>query len=249
MSVPADTTPPEAPAVSVEQLALHHPGGPIVLEIDELSVGRGQVVALIGPNGSGKSTLIAAMAGLLAPARGRVIVAGSAPRARSKEVAVVFQAAPSLAGLPLTVREIVGMGRFPHRGLVRPFGATDRAAIDEALERLEVTDLAHRQIEELSGGQRQRVLVARALAQRGELLLLDEPTTGLDMTSRDRILEVVADERERGTTVVMATHQLDDASRTADRIVLLAGRVVADGSPAAVLCPEVMRGAYVPTVA
>lgn len=232
--------------VEIDSIALRHPGGPVVLRIEQLSMAPARVVALVGPNGSGKSTLIGALAGLVTPDVGTVSVLGSPPSGMGREIAVVFQAAPSTVGLPLTVREVVGMGRFPHRGLTKAFRADDRAAVDEALERLGVAELARRQLEELSGGQRQRVLVARALAQQGRVLLLDEPTTGLDMTSRDRILEVIAAERDRGSTVVMATHQLDDAVRIADEVALLAGRLIAHGPPDRVLSPEVLHRAYVP---
>lgn len=246
-----DTAAPEiaavAPAVSIEGLELRHPGGPVVLHIDELSIARARVVALVGPNGSGKSTLIAALAGLLTPAAGAISVNGATPVGQGRDIAVVFQAAPSTAGLPLTVREVVAMGRFPHRGLIGTLRVEDRTAVDESLARLDVADLASRQLEELSGGQRQRVLVARALAQQAQVLLLDEPTTGLDMNSRDRILEVIADERRRGTTVVMATHQLDDAVRSADEVALLASRLIAHGPPEHVLCPDVLHRAYVPS--
>lgn len=233
-------------AVRIEGLALRHPGGPIVLAIDELAIGPGKVAALVGPNGSGKSTLISALAGLLAPARGTISINGSAPAGQGRDIAVAFQATPATTGLPLTVRDVVSMGRDPHRGLVGALGADDRIAIDDALHRLSVDDLGDRQLEELSGGQRQRVFVARALAQRARVLLLDEPTTGLDLTSRNRILATISDERRLGTTVVMATHQLDDAADVADLVAVLAGRLIAHGPPTDVLRPDVLHRDYVP---
>lgn len=232
--------------MQISGLALRHPGGPIVLELDEFSILPGRVLALVGPNGSGKSTLISALGGLIAPASGVISVHGASPAGQRRDIAVAFQATPSTAGLPLMVRDVVAMGRFPHRGLVGRFVASDRAAIDEALARLSVADLGHRQVEELSGGQRQRVLVARALAQRARVLLLDEPTTGLDLTSRDRILTAIDDERRRGVTVVMATHDLDDVEQVADDVAVLAGRLIAHGPPADVIHPDVLQRAYVP---
>lgn len=240
---------PTTAAIRISDLALRHPGGPIVLEMDEFMIGSGRVVALVGPNGSGKSTLISALAGLLPPARGTIRVHGASPAEQGRAIAVAFQATPATAGLPLTVRDVVSMGRFPHRGLVGRFDAGDRAAVDEALDRLSVADLADRQLEELSGGQRQRVLVARALAQRARVLLLDEPTTGLDLASRERILATIDDERRSSVTVVLATHQLDDAEQVADDLVVLAGRLLAHGPPSEVLRSDELKRAYLPPIA
>ena len=136
--------------------------------------------------------------------------------------------------LPVTVRETVTMARYALRGRFGRLRAADRAAVDAALERMDVADLAGRQLHELSGGQRQRVLVAQGLAQQADLLLLDEPVTGLDVVSRELILEAVAAERAAGRTVVVSTHDLDDARR-ADVVMLLANRVVAFGPPDEVL--------------
>jgi ABC-type Mn2+/Zn2+ transport system ATPase subunit len=145
--------------------------------------------------------------------------------------------------LPLTVREAVCMARYAARGPFRRFRPADRAAVREALERMEVADLAGRQIHELSGGQRQRVLVAQGLAQRAELLLLDEPVTGLDVVSRDLIFRAVAGERSAGRTVVLSTHDLADAGR-ADLVMLLANRLVAFGPPGEALADAPLRVAY-----
>ena len=146
--------------------------------------------------------------------------------------------------LPVTVREAVTMARYAAARHVRPRCApTDRAAVDAALERMDVADLAGRQLHELSGGQRQRVLVAQGLAQEADLLLLDEPVTGLDVVSRELILEAVVAERAAGRTVVMSTHDLDDARR-ADVVLLLANRVVAFGPPDEVLTDGPLSAAY-----
>ena len=208
----------------------------------DLELPAGAVTALIGPNGSGKSTVLSAIARLVRPAAGTLEVLGE-PEPASARVALVAQATPDNALLPLTVREVVAMGRWAHLGLLGRARAADRAAVDAALARMELTDLARRQLRGLSGGQRQRALVAQGLAQEADLLLLDEPVTGLDLVSRQRILDAVAAERAAGRTVVMATHDLREA-RAADHVVLLATRVVAAGPPGDVLTDAALSEAY-----
>ena len=204
----------------------------------ELPVGAS--VALIGPNGSGKSTLLRALAGLLPPRAGRLDVPA---RARRGAVALVLQTTDVDRTLPVTVRETVTMARYAIRGAFGRMRAADHAAVRDALDRLQVADLAGRQLHELSGGQRQRVLVAQGLAQQAELLLLDEPVTGLDAVSRELILEAVATETAAGRTVVVSTHDLDDARR-ADLVLLLANQVVACGPPDEVLVEHRLSAAY-----
>jgi ABC-type Mn2+/Zn2+ transport system ATPase subunit len=200
----------------------------------------GASVALIGPNGSGKSTLLRALAGLLAPRLGRLDVPA---RARRGAVALVLQTTDVDRTLPITVRETVTMARYATRGAFGRLRAADRAAVRDALDRLQVADLAGRQLHELSGGQRQRVLVAQGLAQQADLQLLDEPVTGLDVVSRALILDAVAAETAAGRTVVVSTHDLDDARR-ADLVLLLANRVVACGPPDEVLVEDLLSAAY-----
>jgi manganese transport system ATP-binding protein len=197
-------------------------------------------VALIGPNGSGKSTLLRALAGLQEPRAGRLRVAAWERRAA---VALVLQATDVDPHLPITVKESVTLARYGQRGPFRPLRGADRRAVDAAMARLRLEDLARRQLSELSGGQRQRVLVAQGLAQEAELLLLDEPVTGLDLVSRQLILDAVAAERAAGRTVVWSTHDLADA-RQADLVVLLANRVVAYGPPSEVLADGPLSDAY-----
>jgi manganese transport system ATP-binding protein len=197
----------------------------------------------MGSNGSGKSTLMNAIAGLVEPVRGEMTVLGKPPPPGPGSVAYVLQATSADALLPVTVREIVTMARFAHHGLLGRLRGADRAAIDSALATMELESVAHRRFSELSGGQRQRALVAQGLAQEAEVLLLDEPMTGLDLVSRQRIIEVLRSEREAGRAVVMASHDLDDAT-LADHVLLLAGRVVAEGPPERALAPEPLREAY-----
>jgi manganese transport system ATP-binding protein len=214
-----------------------------VLAAATFGVPRGRITSLVGPNGAGKSSLLDAVVGLLPVADGTLEVLGAPPAEARRRVAYVLQAAKVNEQLPITVREAVTMGRFAERGAFGRLTRRDRVAVDEALERLEVADLANRHLNELSGGQRQRVFVAQGLTQQADLLLLDEPVTGLDVVSRGRILDVIADERAAGRTVVMTTHDLGEAADT-DHVLLLAGRVVAEGPPAEVLTAEHLATAY-----
>jgi manganese transport system ATP-binding protein len=211
-----------------------------VLAAASFVIPAGAVTALIGPNGAGKSTLLHALAGLLEPRSGRLDVPAAERRGG---VAYVLQATHVNEHLPLTVREAVTMGRYATLGLVRRLRHADRVAVDEALEALHITDLANRPLHELSGGQRQRAFVAQGLAQGADLLLLDEPITGLDVVSRQHILDAMAAERAAGRAVVVSTHDMGDAS-AADHLLLLAGRVVASGPPATVLTDVHLAEAY-----
>lgn len=220
-------------------------GGRTALRDCDVAVPKGAVTALVGPNGSGKSTLLSAIAGLVPLTSGTLRVLGRRPGSNglAARVAYVLQSSTANETLPITVREVVTMARFARRGLFGRLTAADRSVVGEALEYLEVADLADRHLRELSGGQRQRVLVAQGLAQGADLLLLDEPVTGLDLTSQERILAVVDDVRASGGTVVVATHDLEEAER-ADHVMLLAGRVVAAGPPGDVISTAHLRRAY-----
>lgn len=223
------------PVVDIADLTVRY--GP-VLALEDLSirVSGGTTLAVIGPNGSGKSTLLRSMARLQGDIDGTVDVGDAT-------VSLVLQVTDVDRSLPITVRETVRMARYAIRGLFARLRRDDHDAVASALERLDITDLAERQLHELSGGQRQRVLVAQGLAQDADILLLDEPVTGLDVVSRARILEVIAEERSQGRIVVMTTHQLDDARRC-DRVLLLARRIIADGTPEDVLVEEHLREAF-----
>ena len=198
---------------------------------------------MIGPNGSGKSTVLNALAGLVQPASGTIEVLGTSPdRARSR-VSYVLQHVTVPVGTPLTVAEAVGMGRYPALGMWRRRSATDRQRVQSAMERLKISDLARRHLTELSGGQRQRVYVAQGIAQGHEVLLLDEPLTGLDLVSARTIDSIIHSERDRGCSVVLTTHDLGEA-RAADHVLLMKGRVVASGPPEQVLTTANLEAAY-----
>jgi ABC-type Mn2+/Zn2+ transport system ATPase subunit len=233
------------PAVSLRNVVARRGGTP-VLTVDRLDLDAGTVAAVVGPNGSGKSTLLHVISGLL-PVQGEVRVLGARPADVRRRVAYVLQATAVDPYLPVTVREVVAMGRYPLGRRLGRLGSAarraDRRAVDAAIERLELGELTRRYLGELSGGPRQRVLVAQGLAQEGEVLLLDEPVSGLDVASAERISAIVAEERAAGRAVVVATHDLAEAA-AADHAVLLAGRLVAAGAPPGVLRREHLVSAY-----
>jgi manganese transport system ATP-binding protein len=223
------------PAITVSGLEVRY-GGTIALAGVDLDVPLGASLAVIGPNGSGKSTLLGALAGTIEPAAGEIVIAGTTP-------ALVLQSTDVDRSLPITVRDTVSLARYPSLGLLGRFGAADRAAVSEAMSRLSIDDLERRQFHDLSGGQRQRVLVAQGLAQDTSVLLLDEPITGLDVVSRAVILEVVDQEVAAGKSVVMTTHDLDDARRC-DQVLLLDTFPIAVGRPDEVLTERNLRRAF-----
>ncbi|MGW6711461.1 zinc ABC transporter ATP-binding protein AztA [Streptomyces globisporus] len=192
------------------------------------------MTALVGPNGSGKSTLLGVLAGVIDATSGQLRYAEGRPPAFVPQRGAVGDT------LPLTARQTVEMGRWGERGPWRRLTRSDRTVVDSVMERLGVADLADRQLGELSGGQRQRVLIAQGLAQQSDLLLLDEPTTGLDPEARNRITALLTDLVADGTTVVQATHDLE-AARSADACLLLGdGRLIGQGPPEQVLTPTAL---------
>ncbi len=215
----------------------------VALARSDFDVPSGRTTAVIGPNGSGKSTLLAAIAGIHEPSAGSVTVLGTAPEDASTRVAFVPQSTKVNDALPVTVREVVMMGRYPSLGFLRRFGDADRTAVDGAIDRLDLTDLAARHLRELSGGQRQRVFVAQGLAQDHDLLLLDEPMTALDGVSASIVRAVIDEERSQGRTVIVTTHDLEEA-QSCDHVILVNGTVVAQGSPNEVLSVETLSAVY-----
>lgn len=215
-------------------------GRTTVLDVGRLEIDRGYTT-LVGPNGSGKSTMLHVIAGLLSPSEGTVTFAGHDSSAR-RRVAYVLQSQHAAEHLLVTAREVVRLAR-PARLLFGRSSRDDRRVVDDVMERLGVADLANRHLADMSGGQRQRVFIAQGLAQDADILLLDEPVAGLDLASEQTIRTAIDDESSSGRTVLVATHDLDEAMR-ADRVVLLNGSVVAVGAPADVLRPENLRRAY-----
>lgn len=218
-------------------------GGHTALRTVDLDLPDAAVTAIIGPNGSGKSTLLSTLAGITPPTTGTVEVLGARPQDQRRRIAFVLQSTVANAAVPLTVRETVRMGAYGRRGVFGHLRAEDHAAVESAIARLDITDLVDRQLVELSGGQRQRAFVAQGLAQRADVLLLDEPITGLDLVTQRIIDEVVREEADAGRAVVLTTHDVGTAG-SADHVVLLATSLVAAGRPAQALQPELLSQAY-----
>ncbi|WP_159839748.1 zinc ABC transporter ATP-binding protein AztA [Nocardia sp. CY41] len=216
------------PAVDVAEVTAGYRGRP-VLRAFSAAIPAGRVTALVGPNGSGKSTLLGVLAGVITPTGGTV------RREHLRRPAYVVQHSAVPATLPITVRETVTMGRWAHRGAWRRLTRQDRAVVRACLDRMAIADLAERRLDTLSGGQRQRALLARALAQESDLLLLDEPATGLDSTARQEIAEAIRHVGTQGVTVVHATHSREDALRADHCLLLRDGRVACEGDPHTVL--------------
>jgi iron complex transport system ATP-binding protein len=201
-----------------------------------LTVPAGSLLSVIGPNGAGKSALLNALAGTAELSGGSCCVSGAAP-------ALVLQATDVDRSLPITVFDVVSLSRYSRLGLFRRFGPADRHAVTQAIERLEIANLATAQFHNLSGGERQRVLVAQGLAQQAEVLLLDEPVNGLDIISRAIITEVIGEEVHSGKTVVVTTHSLDDA-RHSDQVLLLSTCPICVGRPQEVLTEKHLSEAF-----
>lgn len=223
--------------LTASRLSVHY-GRRKALDGFSLSMERGEIRALIGPNGSGKSTALQALAGLIAPSEGKaeiegVAVASMARRAIARKLAFLPQ--QPVAPDEMTVAQLVRQGRFAHVGLFRSYGRKDEAAIEWALESTGLLGLADRTLQELSGGERQRVWISAALAQEAGILLLDEPTSFLDIGYQVEVLDLVHRlSRERGVTILMAIHDINQAIAVSDRISLLEkGALRFDGAPQA----------------
>ncbi len=232
------------PAVTAADVVFKY-GSRTAVAPSSLCIPEGSITAIIGPNGSGKSTLLNGIAGLSEPAAGSIEVLPIDDRQR--RVSYVLQTTKVNESLPITVREVVTMGRYPSTGAYGWLKEADRVAVQTAMDRMEISSLAERHLTELSGGQRQRVFVAQGLTQDHEMLLLDEPLTGLDITSAHAIDDVIHEEQAHGCTIVLTTHDLT-AAQVADYVVLMSGRVVAAGSPSEVLTEEHLRAAYGPSL-
>jgi ABC-type Mn2+/Zn2+ transport system ATPase subunit len=229
-------------SVRIEGLSVSYGEIEALRDVD-LTVTAGTIVAVIGPNGSGKSTLVSAISGLVKPSRGSVRITNGTGQVARNAVAHVLQTTVANEAVPLTVLETVRMGAYGRRGMFRRLTAGDRTAIEDAIDRMRIGDLRHRQLHELSGGQRQRAYVAQGLAQRADVLLLDEPITGLDLVTQETITQVINEERDAGRIVFLTTHDVGTA-RLADVAVLIATEVVAAGRPGNTLTPELLSVAY-----
>jgi iron complex transport system ATP-binding protein len=224
-------------------------GDRIVVDALDLEVAPGRITAIVGANGCGKSTLLRALARLISPRSGQIILDGAAMRHRSsKEIARTLGLLPQgpIAPEGIVVADLVGRGRHPHQKLLARWSAADYDAVASALEAMGIADLADRSVDELSGGQRQRVWIAMALAQQTDILLLDEPTTFLDVAHQIEVLDLLTDlNRDRGTTIVMVLHDLNLAARYADVLIALRdGHVHSIGEPRFTVTADLVRAVF-----
>jgi len=239
------------------QHVAHQPGAPILhiigldvtynghLALEQVSfvLQTGERVAIVGPNGAGKSTLLKAIAGVHPPARGEISVYGAGP---GGHICIAYVPQRSLVDwkFPVTVADVVLMGRTGKLGLLRRPRKRDWDHVHASLDLVGIGGLAQRQIGELSGGQQQRMFIARALAQEAELMLMDEPLTGLDIPAQEGILQVLETLRERRVTVLLSTHDLNQAAEHFERVLLLNRRLLGFGTPDEVFTPERLLAAY-----
>lgn len=234
--------------VSVAYTTIGKPFAPATAAIYALEnitfqVPQGEHLAVIGPNGAGKSTLLKVIAGVLKPDKGQVALFGDAPNAHIC-IAYVPQRRVIDWSFPVTVQDVVMMGRTKQIGLFHRPGKRDHQIVQESLARVQASHLAHKQIGQLSGGQQQRVFIARALALETNLLLMDEPLSGLDRQSKTAILDILASLRPDGVTVLVATHDLTLAGQQFDRILLLNKHTITLGAPPDVLTNPNLLAAY-----
>ena len=238
----------DEPRLRAERLSLGY-GPRTVVDGLDLRIPDGSFTVIVGANGSGKSTLLRGLARLLRPETGRVLLDGQSVQSYpSKEVARRLGLLPQAQVAPdgIAVADLVARGRYPHQSLLRQWTAADEAAVRTALELTDTADLAGREFDELSGGQRQRVWLAMALAQQTRILLLDEPTTYLDLAHQVDVLELCSRLRvEQGYTLVAVLHDLNLAFRYATHLVAMKdGAIVAEGAPAAVITPELVERVF-----
>lgn len=233
--------------VSARQITVGYGGEPVIRGLD-LDIARGDFTVVVGPNGCGKSTLLKALCRVNQPSDGRVELGGDdLHRMRGRAVAQRVSLLPQSATAPegITVGELVTRGRHPHHSLLRQWSPDDDRAIAAALERTHLTDLADTPVATLSGGQRQRAWVAMVLAQDTEVILLDEPTTFLDIAHQYELLELFAGLNREGRTIVAVLHDLNQAARFASRLVVMhEGRIRGDGPPAQVLTSELVEEVF-----
>lgn len=227
MMIPRD----DSGGISVRDVTVTYRSGQTALREASFHVPTGTVTALVGMNGSGKSTLFKAIMGFERPAKGEIRILGmSVKEALSANlVAYVPQAEEVDWSFPVLVEDVVMMGRYGYMGFLRRPSAGDREAVEHALYRVGMEDFRHRQIGELSGGQKKRVFLARALVQDGQVILLDEPFTGVDVTTEERIIALLGELRDEGRVMLISTHNLGSVPQFCDRAVLLRGTVLAFG--------------------
>jgi manganese/zinc/iron transport system ATP- binding protein len=232
-----------AAALEVRRMTVSYGARPVLWDVDAVFP-SGALSGIVGPNGAGKSTLLRACLGLLPMDAGQVYIQGRPAREALDRVAYVPQRDAVDWDFPITVREVVEMGRYPAAGWIRRVPRGDRAIVDACLERVGMAPYARRQIGGLSGGQRQRVFIARALAQEAPVLLMDEPFAGVDARTEAALLEVLRELRDGGSSVVVVHHDLGTVKGAFDWALVLNVRAVAAGPASEVIVPDVLRRAY-----
>ena len=232
--------------IFAEGVTVTYRNGLTALTDASFEIPQGTITALVGVNGAGKSTLFKAIMGFVPIARGTIRLLGMPVREalRRNLVAYVPQAEEVDWSFPVLVEDVVMMGRYGHMGFLRRPSATDRAKVDEALARVGLSDLRHRQIGELSGGQKKRVFLARALAQEGRIILLDEPFTGVDVKTEEQIITLLRSLRDEGHVMLVSTHNLGSVPDFCDRTVLVKGTVLAYGPTETTFTRENLEHAF-----
>jgi manganese/iron transport system ATP-binding protein len=235
-----------APGICARDVTVSYRNGHTALWNASFEIPRGTVTALVGVNGAGKSTLFKAIMGFVPTAKGEIEILGqSVKTALSKNlVAYVPQSEEVDWAFPVLVEDVVMMGRYGHMGFLRRASAADHAAVDLALERVNMTEFRLRQIGELSGGQRKRVFLARALAQDGQVILLDEPFTGVDVKTEDQIVALLRELRDEGRVMLVSTHNLGSVPEFCDRTVLVKGTVLGYGPTETTFTRENLETAF-----
>ena len=236
----------DGPGITVQDVTVTYRNGHTALYDADFEIPRGTITGLVGVNGAGKSTLFKAIMGFVPTARGEINLLGRSVKEAMREnlVAYVPQSEEVDWAFPVLVEDVVMMGRYGHMGFLRRARAVDVAAVDDALRRVNMQDFRHRQIGELSGGQRKRVFLARALAQAGQVILLDEPFTGVDVKTEEQIVSLLRELREEGRVMLVSTHNLGSVPEFCDRTVLVKGTILAHGPTDEVFTRENLESAF-----
>ncbi len=233
-------------AIAVRDLTVRYKNGHTALHNASFSIKKGTISGLVGVNGAGKSTLFKSLMGFVPIAAGDITILGKSVNQalKSRLIAYVPQSEEVDWSFPVLVADVVMMGRYGHMGLLRIASAADHLAVDEALNRVGMTAFRHRQIGELSGGQRKRVFIARALAQQGQIILLDEPFTGVDVQTEDAIITLLRTLRDEGRVILVSTHNLGSVPEFCDHVVMVNGTVLNHGPVATNFTHEHLESAF-----
>lgn len=231
------------PIINIKGLSLSY-GYKRILTNIFLTLEAGHIYGVVGPNGAGKSSLFKSILGLVEYSHGTIEIFGQPIEQARKKIAYVPQKGNIDWTFPATVRDVVSMGRYPYLKVFDPFSKKDRAMIDKALKTLDIEDLADRQIGALSGGQQQRVFLARALAQEAEIFFLDEPFVGVDVTTEEKIVEVLKELSQAGKTIIVVHHDLSSVQSYFDRVILLNQRLIAAGKVVEVFTEENIKKTF-----